>query len=260
MAMLNDLPALTDGLPALYREVVPLTPERHRGLSFVRDTGYEFAARTHTFPITVDEFQAVQRDYPILFTTGERPAPAVLLGLDPQHNPYVGADGRWKDGSYIPAYVRRYPFLLIRHSRESDNFVLCVDRAAPHLNGSSDRLTSLLFDDAGATTLTRQVMQFCVGYEQALERTRVFGEELARLGLLVEPTIRLSKAGRSVDLTGFRVISQERLNKLDDATLARLVRSGALAAIHAHIFSMQGLGQLESVGDSIETLARRRGH
>ncbi|MDZ4843338.1 MAG: SapC family protein [Hyphomicrobium aestuarii] len=267
--MLNDLPALTDGLPSLYREVVPLTPERHRGLALRTDVGYGFAGRSHTLPITIDEFAAVQRDYPILFTTGERPAPAALLGLDPMANPYVDGDGRWKAGAYVPAYVRRYPFLLIRHSRDSDNFVLCVDRTAPHVAGTqfADAETSAaagatsanpLFDDKGATKLTAQIMQFCVGYEQGIERTRAFGEELQRLDLLVTPTIRLSKGGRSVDLNGFRAVSEERLAKLDDATLARLARSGALSAIHAHLFSMQTLGQVEQLGSSIDTLAKRR--
>lgn len=256
--MLSDLPALTDGLPSLYREVVPLTPERHRGLALRSDTGYGFAGRSHTLPITIDEFAAVQRDYPILFTTGERPAPAALLGLDPKANPYVDGNGRWKDGAYVPAYVRRYPFLLIRHSRDSDNFVLCVDRTAPHVAGSSATGANTLFDDKGATKLTEQIMQFCVGYEQGIERTRAFGDELQRLDLLVTPTIRLSKGGRSVDLNGFRAVSEERLAKLDDATLARLARSGSLSAIHAHLFSMQTLGQLEQLGLSIDTLAKRR--
>ncbi len=262
--MLNDLPALTDGLPALYREVVPLTPERHRGLALRSDAGYGFARTTHTFPITVDEFAAVQRDYPIVFTTGANPAPAALLGLDPAANPYVDGDGVWKDGAYVPAYVRRYPFLLIRQSRNSDDYVLCVDRTAPHVTGpmvgaaQSSKPAGQLFDETGATKLTQQIMQFCVGYEQGLERTRLFGAQLARLDLLVAPTIRLSRNGRSVDLNGFRVISEERLAKLDDATLAELARSGALAAIYAHVFSMKTLGQLEDLGPSIETLARRR--
>lgn len=260
--MLNDLPALTDGLPSLYREVIPLTPERHRGLALRTDAGYGFAGHSQTLPITVDEFAAVQRDYPILFTTGERPAPAALLGVDPQANPYVDGNGRWKDGAYVPAYVRRYPFLLIRHSRDSDNFVLCVDRTAPHVadmpTAAGANGANTLFDDKGATKLTEQIMQFCVGYEQGIERTRAFGDELKRLDLLVTPTIRLSKGGRSVDLNGFRAVSEERLAKLDDATLARLARSGALSAIHAHLFSMQTLGQLEHLGQSIEALSKRR--
>jgi hypothetical protein len=53
-------------------------------------------------------------------------------------------------------------------------------------------------------------------------------------------------------------VSEERLAKLDDATLARLARSGSLSAIHAHLFSMQTLGQLEQLGSSIDTLAKRR--
>lgn len=252
--MLDMLPALSNGLPAFYREVVPLTPEHHRGLRLEASNDYTFAAGHQTIPLTIDEFSSAQRDFPILFTVGAEPLPAVLMGVEPNANPYVDCDGRWKTDVYLPAYVRRYPFLLIRQSRDSDNFVLCIDRSAPHFATPADGQGNL-FDAKGATDVTAKIMEFCIGFERGLDRTRQLGRVLTQHDLLVAPKIRITRGERSVDLAGFRIVSAARLAALADDVLAGLARDGSLAAIHAHLMSLSRIGQLEDLAGAIDALA-----
>ena len=108
------LPSVTENLPPLYQALTPLTAEHHGNLGLAERQDYSFAANSNSFPLAIDEFAAAQRQYPILFTTGSSPMPAALLSVEPGTNPYVGSDGTWKSAAYVPAYLRRYPFMLVR--------------------------------------------------------------------------------------------------------------------------------------------------
>ena len=80
-----------------------------------------FIAQTHAIPVTVDEFGLAQRNYPIVFSIGDNPIPIALMGLNEGVNVFLDPDGRPIDSTvYIPAYIRRYPFLLARLNQESD--------------------------------------------------------------------------------------------------------------------------------------------
>ena len=89
------------------------------------------SAKTHAIPLTVDEFTLVQRHYPIVFSIGDNPIPIALMGLNEGVNVFLDADGRPIDPTlYIPAYIRRYPFLLARLRPDSDELSLCFDPTA----------------------------------------------------------------------------------------------------------------------------------
>ena len=81
-----------------------------RGISSIPEVG-----RAHAVPLTVDEFPLVQRHYPIVFSVGGAPVPIALMGLNEGVNVFLDDEGRPLDQNiYIPAYLRRYPFLLAR--------------------------------------------------------------------------------------------------------------------------------------------------
>ena len=96
-------------------------------------------AKTHAIPLTVDEFALVQRHYPIVFSIGEKPIPIALMGLNENVNVFLEDDGRPIDPSlYIPAYIRRYPFLLARIRPDSDELSLCFDPTANAVGNFKD--------------------------------------------------------------------------------------------------------------------------
>ena len=83
---------------------------------------------THAIPATVDEFALLQRHYPIVFSVGDTPVPLALMGLNEGINVFLDDEGKLHDDTiYVPAYMRRYPFLLARLRPDSDELSLCFD-------------------------------------------------------------------------------------------------------------------------------------
>ena len=85
-----------------------------------------------------------------------------MLGLRGQQNLFVESDGQWREGSYVPAYVRRYPFIFLENEARSE-WTLCVDEAAPQL--VEGRENPLFDDDGKPTALTRSALEFCRDYQ-----------------------------------------------------------------------------------------------
>ena len=120
-----NAPAQT--LPLFYGSLAPLSSQLHPTHGLKPRTDMGFTRNTHAVPVTVDEFAIVQRHYPIVFGLGENPAPLALIGLQEGQNLYLTADNQWEPGQYIPAFIRRYPFMLARLSPDSEELSLCFD-------------------------------------------------------------------------------------------------------------------------------------
>ena len=115
---------------------MPLDPQRHGSKSLKRMTSFPFARKTNSVPINGVEFPFVMRHYPIVFTAGERPNPVAVLGVRTDKNLFVNEWGGWTDGLYVPAYIRRYPFIFMEDA-SGERLILCVDEE-----------TNLLVDDS----------------------------------------------------------------------------------------------------------------
>jgi len=86
------------GLPLFYSSPAPLTKDRHGEQSLTLDRSFSFAKGTNSLPITGDEFWTAARHYPILFAKGNSPTPIALVGLRPDENLFIDADGQWDKG------------------------------------------------------------------------------------------------------------------------------------------------------------------
>ena len=230
-------------LPRFYRFVTPLIRRLHRHLAYdaPETPDYSFAARAETIDLTIDEFPSAVMHYPIVFGGGDALRPMILTGQPGrQVNPFVDPEtGVWREGAYIPAYVRRYPFLLARLDPEVDEMSLCFDGACPWLRDRDEG--NLFAEDDNPSETTRQIMEFCQSYEAAVRRTRSFMDELLELDLLVD-LVRVDALGRTLAVPGFQMIDEDRLHQLRAEPLRKLMASGAQAAIFAHLFSLTHLG------------------
>src|SRR5689334_13677227 len=123
--------APTQNLPLFYNAIEPLNATQHGNMKVRTILRMAQVAQTHAIPVTVDEFTLVQRHYPIVFSVGDTPIPIALMGLNEGVNVFLDEDGRPRDTNiYIPAYIRRYPFLLARLRPDSDELSLCFDPTA----------------------------------------------------------------------------------------------------------------------------------
>ncbi|WP_379550879.1 SapC family protein [Qipengyuania sp. DGS5-3] len=226
-------------LPLFYKDLMPLNSRDHGSWKTKSLEGAEFLKGQHAIPITVDEFVQCQRDFPIVFSSGDNPLPLALMGLNEGVNTFVGEDGKFSEAVYVPAYIRRYPFMLAKLKPDTDELSLCFDPSAGVVGEFKEG--EILFADGEATDATKRILEFCEHFEQAGQRTRVFLEELTKNELLMDGEIGIStqeNPDKPFVYRGFKMIDQEKLKNISDEQLKAWHENGLLMLIHAHIFSL----------------------
>ncbi|NIJ39295.1 hypothetical protein FHR22_004042 [Sphingopyxis panaciterrae] len=224
-------------LPLFYRQPEFLTAARHADLRF-HPGAYGFAKDANAIPLTITEFGAAMRHYPIVFAAGDG-FPVVLLGLD-RSNSFVDGDA-WASDCYVPAYARRYPFVFV--DRSQDSFVLAIDRAAPHFAGGDE--DEALFSDGTPTGLVENALIFCRDFHGAHIQTDAFVEALLVQDLLVDQhaDARLD-SGQALLLRGFKIVDRAKFEALADEIILHWHRKGWLALIHFHFLSLDRFADL----------------
>lgn len=229
--------------PSFYKNVVPLNRERHRRLRLRTDGRVAFAAGTHFVPVAAIELYEAARDYPVVFAGSEDATPVAIVGLRDGENLFVDGDGRWVKGTYIPVFVRRYPFILSRVGQGASDFAVCLDQS---FEGLSETEGTPLFDDEGKESeLVNRVVGFLRDFLTETERTRRFVERLRELELLTVQSMQVQDgAGRKFALRDLRVVDENKLKALDSDVVGELHRAGYLGCIYAHLISLGNVSRL----------------
>lgn len=229
----------------LYNNVVPLNRERHRALRLKPVPGdFGFARHTPFVPLAGSEFFPAAKHYPVLFSGPESDTGAVaLLGLVQGSNLFVGADGDWAQDFYVPAFVRRYPFVLAG-APESDEFTVCVDDTWKGFGDSEGE--ALFTEDGEQSAYLKRVLEFMQRYHAEMQRTQAFIARLRELELLSRRDLQIADdQGGSLLLKDFQVIDEERFAKLDDEVIVAFHKAGWLPWVYAHLLSLGNLPALQ---------------
>lgn len=221
-----------------YKTAVPVTAQRHKDWSVKTGETYSFAAEVNSVPVTAIEFAQAAAEYPIVFAGTEKSVmPAVILGVKENENLYVGPDGKWL-GSYIPAFVRRYPFVFSQDDAGT-TFTLHIDETFSGCNqaGRGERL----FDADGAQTqYLGTVLGFLQEYQGRFRRTQAYCDRLMELGLLqpMQAQFTLS-SGEQRSLSGFMVIDRAKLKALPADVVADMLSKDELECSFLHLASLR---------------------
>ncbi|MEM8653664.1 MAG: SapC family protein [Pseudomonadota bacterium] len=231
-------------LPLLYKSLAPLTHEQHGPLRLSEQRNYDFARHVNAIPLACDEFGQAMRDYPIVFAGAEQPTPLALVGLTNGLNDHVTADGSWAEGTYLPAYVRRYPFILVKETAETDRQILCADMSSVLFSPRDDSGNALFTETGEMTERLSDILEFAKRYDAAIRRTSDVMNEVIRLDLMQASTVSLQKGDKTAKIEGFSIIAEERVRALDDATLADLARRGLLGLFTTHQLSLSNFSMM----------------
>ena len=228
----------SNALPIFYAGLEPLSSSVHEGYRSRSSDRAPFLASNHAVPITIDEFVAVQRHFPIVFSVGENPVPLALMGLNEGVNVFVDGTGKPIGEIYLPAYVRRYPFMLARLQPDAQELSLCFDPTSGLVGDFEDG--EPLFDDGKPSETTNNVLKFCEEFELSAQRTVAFMTELKDGGLLMDGEESIQPAGAEQPFLyrGFQMINEEKLRGLEGDELKRMNQNGMLPLIMAHLFSL----------------------
>ena len=233
-----------------YERPVLLDRDKHRKLRVKPSTSFAFARKANSLYLAGVEFNEACKEYAIVFTRGahRKIVPVAMLGLRSRENLFVDADEHWTAG-YVPAFVRRYPFVLAELSGES--LGVCIDEA---YGGLDNKQGEPLFDAKGGDTpFLKNAVDFLTRYQQEFGRTEDFCRRLEQAGLLTEMNAKAQLVdGRSFAVNGLLVVDEKRLMALPDAVALSLFRAGELHLISMHLASLSNMQKL------VELMAQRK--
>lgn len=230
--------------PLFYDHPVALNSKTHLNLRIKpTDDGLKFSRKTNSVLLAGVEFPEACKHFPIVFakTAGPQVLPVALLGFRDQENLFVDAGGRWQ-GEYVPAYIRRYPFVLAQREA-GQNYTVCIDEAYAGF-GADEGLP--LFNAKGEPTEHMQgILAFLKDYQAQLERTELFLKALIEFDLLTGVAANVSlPGGERFSMTGLQMVNERKLLELPDEKVLRLFRSGDLAWVYSHLISIGNFTRL----------------
>jgi len=226
-------------LPLFYKDLMPLNSRDHGEWKSKTTETASWMVGQHAIPLTAEEFVHASRNYPIVFSVADNPVPLALMGLNEGVNTFFDDDGKLINPAYVPAYARRYPFMLAKLNANTEELSLCFDPTSDLLGDFAEG--AALFENGEPSESCKATLEFCRNFEEAGFRTQAFVDELVKNDLLMDGEVSIQQQGNAQPFVyrGFKMVDQEKLRDLRGDVLRSMNQSGMLALIFAHLFSLE---------------------
>jgi hypothetical protein len=223
-----------------YQNPQPLTKDKHQkfGVSPIAKP-FEFMADQHFMPLTAPEFGAAAASYPIIFA-GEERNPLAVMGVRTGENLFVN-DGEFEQDFYLPAFARRFPFVLA-NDKPNGRFVVCVDEGAKCV--TSKKPQQKFFDGDDTSAFTKEAFQFLQNFERDRQATERMIGVFKELDLFEQKEMNFQ--GQNADgtpaeqqrIADYYAITEDKLKGLSAEKLKEFTDNGYLAVAHSHMVSL----------------------
>jgi len=239
--------------PIFYRDIVPLSRERHKDWYVDMAQGYQFTAETNSIYVAGTEFPMASREYPIVFAKDaeEKLVPVAMLGLRQNQNLMVDENGTWL-GSYVPAYIRRYPFILANADVDANSFAVCIDESYSGFNtvGEGQRLITETGEHA---EILSNSVKFLEEFHKHSDVTSTFCQAVAEAGLVESMQANITlKSGSNFSLAGLYCVPRNRIKAMSAEQLKLFVDRDYLDLLYLHMYSLSNMDKLMARFDEIE--------
>lgn len=222
-------------MPLFYQKPTPLDAKLHAKMALKKNFGLGFTKGVNAVPVNLIELPQVCHYYPIAFSPDATGTPVAIMGLRDNENLFVNSKGEWEEDAYIPAYIRRYPFIF-SEMPGSDQLSLCIDMDDKVIENTGEQ--KFFEEDGKPSQLSQNALEFCKSYHAAAQHTIEFGKAMAAANILVERQAEINiGGGKRINFSGFRIIDEAKLADLDDKTFLEWRKKGWLPFIYAHLFS-----------------------
>ncbi|MGD1925004.1 MAG: SapC family protein [Paracoccaceae bacterium] len=225
-----------------YEKVVPISTERHKGWS-VAQGDYGFARETNAAPLMCAEFQSAATELPIVFgntETGYKPVD--IIGIEQGRALTVDDKGDWV-GQYIPAFVRRYPFVFAE-AENKQTYTLCLDEDYEGVDSAGEK-GQAMYDGDEPSEFLKKVLEFTKNIELEQRRTLEFGKLLEANDLMTPMQAGITMPdGQKRAVTGFHVVSREKLKEITPEVLTDFFNRDVLELVYYHLASLRNMEKL----------------
>jgi len=232
-----------------YQNIVPLDRNKHQSLSITLPLDLGFANQTIFIPILLTELNEVIQEMPVFFIEAGPDSYALVAvsGLRRDENLFV--EGVKWSGRYIPAFLRRYPFITISNPGDSKQFSIAIDEDAQCFQSSASKGNGKtafpLFEGEGAGTKLKELLPFLRQFHQENQETFAFAKHLKEHDLLMKTDLSVqSRDGAKYQVNGVWIIDEAKLKLLDSDAIYSMFTEGLLAKIYQIIFSIKNLSFL----------------
>lgn len=229
----------------MYKNVEPINSIAHIKCGIKEINSLSYAKELIHAPITIAEFYESCKDYPIVFAkdASESWSALALVGFKEKENLFIDAKGVWEKNRYIPAFIRRYPFIFVSQPN-SEELTLAFDVTCKEDNCHNKERT--FFDEeAKATPFLQGIMSFLTQFQNDAKATAEFIKQLdewelleARMANIVTPS------GETFTLNGFFVINEEKLRLLSKKRKEEIYAKNSIPLITAHLISLSNIQRI----------------
>jgi len=228
----------------MYKNLVVLDKEKHKELKVNPLENLAFAKQSPYIPVIASEVAQVGAAFPVVFSSDEEPTLISLVSLGAD-SLAINEEGKWIT-SYVPSFLRKYPFALASTEEGSDQKVILIDEEASIFSKSKGKQ---LFKKSGEQSeVLENAIKFLTDHENQTIITKNVAKLIADAGILEDREISVGEGDeKQVLVNGFRVVDREKLNALSDDILADWVRKGIITMIDAHLKSLDNIQTLFNI-------------
>ena len=234
-------------------QVTPLFREKHAQLKISKKKAFAHIESQHLVPVVTHEFVRVAVEVPIVFVKNQENGvfeSVAMLSLTPGENLMV-QEGEWQ-GRYVPRVLRNYPLALMEDGQNPEQLLVAVIESSPMVN--VDEGFALFNPDGSESDFLKARTSSLSETIQFAQMTKVFNKLLAELELFVPQSLTITVEGKPREINGIYIVDEKKLHELPDEQFMDLRKKGLLAAIYAHLMSLQQV-QLLSERESRKTTA-----
>jgi hypothetical protein len=217
-----------------------LNKKEHQSLKYTPVTDFSFAKSLTIIPITYSEVKHLCCLYPVVITEIDgNDTLAIITGLK-DHNIAIDENGKFR-GKYIPAYLRKYPFILVNDTENEKLLLGLKDDADCFDNDEGEAL----YDAQGnVMPLVENIMSLLKNFESEIQITKNILTKFKEQHLLEPSQIKVNLDDTEHTIGGFSVIDKELFLTLEDQFLADAVKNGWTEFIELHRLSLNNLSIL----------------
>ena len=229
----------------MYKNIEIVNKIAHKENSIKEVKDFSYAKNLTSAPITVTEFFEACKNYPILFAKDKNNDwfASVMLGFKENENIFVDNKGNWDKLHYVPAFVRRYPFVFVEQN-EQQQLLLGVEKEFLSIDKKDEKRK--LFDDKDENTeFLNNVLNFLNQYQNDSIATKEFIKQLDEWELLEEKVATIiNEKKEQFNINGFYIVNEEKLKHLSKKKKEEICNKNATALITAHLISLSNIQKL----------------